>query len=93
MIHVEGDDVSCGKATGLKLIKEASCAVFAVYETLRNDSDRPEGVSDTDLMIFILGQIGKNMAHMQASTFEDSRKEDSEELLKRVFGDLLDRED
>lgn len=92
MIHVEGWDVKCGKASGSKLIEEASCAVFAVYETLRNNDGKPEGVSDMDLMCFVLRQIGKNMAHMEAVKFKDS-KEDPEELLKRVFGDLLDKEE
>lgn len=92
MIHVEDWDVKCGRASGSKLIEEASCAVFAVYETLRNHGGRPEGASDMDIMCYVLSQIGKNMAHMQAVKFKDS-KQDPEELLKRVFGDLLDKED
>lgn len=92
MIHVEGHDVQCGRASASKLIEEASCAVFAVYETLRNNCGKPEGVSDMDIMCYILSQIGNNMAHMQATRFKGS-KEDPEELLKRVFGDLLDKED
>ncbi len=92
MIHVEGYDVRCGRASGSKLIEEASCAVFAVYETLRDKAGRPEGASEMDIMCYVLSQIGKNMAHMQATTLKDS-KEDPEELLKRVFGDLLDKED
>lgn len=91
MIHVEGANVKCGRASGSKLIEEASCAVFAVYETLRKNAGRPEGASDMDIMCYILSQIVINMAHMQ-TTFKGS-KEDPEELLKRVFDDLLDKEE
>lgn len=89
MIHVEGRTVKCGNASGEKLIEEASCAVLAVYETFRSREGRPEGVSDMDILSYILHTIGENMAHMQAT---DS-KIDSEELFKRVFCDLLDKEE
>lgn len=96
MIHVEGPDVRCGKASGKTLIEEAANAVFAVYETLRQDTGKPEGIKDLDLMKHILTEIGRRLAHLEATSFgpvDADKSIDPEDIIDRFFGDLLDKEE
>lgn len=96
MIHVEGPDVKCGKASGNTLIKEAANAVFAVYETLRQYNTKPEEIKDLDLMEYILTKIGSRLAHLEAKRIgpEDADKSiDPDDIIDRFFGDLLDKEE
>lgn len=96
MIHVEGPDVRCGKASGKTLIEEAANAVFAVYETLRKAKTKPEEINDVDLMKYILTKIGRRLAHLEAKDFgqvDEDKRIDPEDIIDRFFGDLLDKED
>jgi hypothetical protein len=96
MIHVEGPDVRCGKASGKILIEEAANAVFAVYETLRKDTIKPEKIKDVDLMKYILTEIGRRLAHLEAKKIDPvdaDKRIDPEDIIDRVFGDLLDKDD
>lgn len=96
MIHVEGPDVQCGKASGTKLIEEAANAVFAVYETLRQDTIKPEKIKDVDLMEYILTEIGRRLAHLEAKRIgpvDADKSIDPDDIIDRIFGDLLDKDD
>lgn len=92
MIHVEGGDVTCGNASGSTLVDEAANAVFAVYEVLKDDI-KLKGKNETDVMKFVLTQIGRRLAHLQAVTVEKEPKIESDDSIDRLFGDLLDKEE
>ena len=94
MIHVEGNDVKVGNATGLQLIEEASKAVYGVFLILKQAEGKD--ISDHELLLYILTQVGKNLVHMD-ERFDTEIKEkklkgkpdDLEDFMSKVFGDLL----
>lgn len=97
MIHVEGPDAKCGKASGKTLIEEAANAVYAVYRTLKDAMKNDEGFSDRALMIYILEEIGHRLGALDAANIGPTKIEksdiDPEDIIDRFFGDLLDKED
>lgn len=90
MIHVEGNYVKVGNATGAQLIEEASKAVYGVFLTLKQTIRKD--ISDHELMLFIIRQVGKDLAHMDGEYDTEiltGKPDDPDDFMKKVFGDLL----
>ena len=86
MIEVNGEDVKVGGACGTVLIEEATRAVYGVYLTLKQDL--PDNISEHELMIFLLRQIGGNLAHIDTDNVV-KHPDGPDDFMNRVFGDLL----
>lgn len=91
MIHVEDSDVKVGNATGAQLIEEASKAVYGVFLTLKQDM--PENISEHDLMVYLLTNVGRNLAHMggafKTEKILEGKPDNPEDFMNKVFGDLF----
>lgn len=78
-----------GKASGEVLLEEASKAVYGVYLTLKKA--KRKDTTDEELMMFILAEVGKNIAHMESHYIGklEGKPDDPEDFINKVFGDLF----
>lgn len=93
MIEVHGDDVRVGNATGEELIDEATKAVYGTFFRIKRSLEESgKDFNEHHLMIYLLQEIGRNLAHMDtefhAEIISAGDPDDPDEFLK-VFGDLL----
>lgn len=90
MIEVNGEEVKVGKASGNQLLDEAARAIHGVFLTLKKNLYLPAEVSDKQLMIFVLSEVGKRLARVDSDSVKDfSVINDKSDSFDKIFGDLF----
>lgn len=90
MIEVNGEEVKVGNASGNQLLDEAARAIHGVYLTLKKGMNLPAEESDKQLMIFVLAEVGKRLAHVDVESVRDlSMTNDKDDSFDKIFGDLF----